>query len=253
MPRIFGRGFDRRFATPSTSLKGGEFNEETMTRERLEPARSASGPVSTRGAYNARTVPAACIAGVATLLLGCVCMADAFVVPGLFGPVAAAVVATERLLCAARASSARAAGAWTAIAIGWIAVASCMLHVPWVGARALPWAVALLVVSGIALRWRARRPASDTATVAMWVAAVGAASQLAILYAPLFRALLGAPAAPLVQIAAAASVELVLIGLVRLLDAACLRSAMQASVGRLLPHAPAVATAEIFDLEAGIA
>src|ERR1700704_2551271 len=85
------------------------------------------------------TLPGACLAGVMTLLLGGVCWADAFIVPGLFGPVAAAVVAADRLLCATRTSSNRAAALWTCIAFGWIAVASWMLHAPSAGASLLQW------------------------------------------------------------------------------------------------------------------
>jgi hypothetical protein len=61
--------------------------------------------VATRAVCGNGALPRACLAGVVTLLLGGACLAYAFIVPGLFGPVAAAVVAAERLLCAACSST----------------------------------------------------------------------------------------------------------------------------------------------------
>ena len=86
--------------------------------------------VATRALCGAGAVSGACLAGVVTLLLGGACLAYAFVVPGLFGAVAAAVVAAERLLCAARSSTTKAAVIWTCVAFGWIVVASSTLYAP---------------------------------------------------------------------------------------------------------------------------
>ena len=93
------------------------------------------------------SVPGACLAGIATLLLGAVCLADAFVAPGLFGPLAAAVIAAERLLCAVRSSSTRVAVAWTGIALCWFAVAACMVHTPLVSPRLLQWLLVSVIAS----------------------------------------------------------------------------------------------------------
>jgi hypothetical protein len=107
--------------------------------------------VAARATGSGGGLPGRRLAGAAILLLGGVCLADAFVIPGLFGPVAAAVVVAERLLCAARSSSAKVAAFWACIAFGWFAVASCMLLAPLVSVR-LQWLVVLLVVSSALCR-----------------------------------------------------------------------------------------------------
>jgi hypothetical protein len=150
-------------------------------------------------------LPGACLAGAVTLLLGGVCLAYAFVVPGLFGPVAAAVVAAERMLCAARSSSPKEAAFWTCIAFGWIAVASCMLHAPLVSVRLLQWLVVLLVVSSAVCRLSTGPVAPEPAPISVWFVVAGVAAELAVL--------LGVTAAPL-------AIELVMIGVVTLLQAA---------------------------------
>jgi hypothetical protein len=205
--------------------------------------------VATRAMCGAGALPGACLAGVVTLLLGGVCLADAFVVPGLFGPVAAAVVAAERLLCAARSSSTRAAAVWTCVAFGWIAVASCMLHTPLVSVRLLQWLVVLLIVSSAVWRLWTRLVAStsESAPVAIWVIAAGVVAQLAMLF--------GATAAPLVRVAAAVAIELVLIGVVRLLQAGRSRRDAPDSVAHAASRLGATAnlTAGMTELETGIA
>ena len=169
--------------------------------------------VATRALFGACAVLGACLAGLVTLVLGGVCLADAFVVPGLFGPVAATVIAAERLLCAARSSSTRASAVWTGIAGGWIAFASSMLHTPLVSAPSLQWMIVLLIGSSTVCRLWARWMVSpsESAPTAIWVVASGVGAQLAMLY--------GATTAPLSRIAAAVAIELVLIGILRLLQA----------------------------------
>jgi hypothetical protein len=159
-------------------------------------------------------LPGACLAGAVTLLLGGVCLADAFVVPSLFGSVAAAVVVAERMLCAARSSSAKEAAFWTCIAFGWIAVASCMLHAPLVSVRLLQWLVVVLVVSSAVCRLSTRPVASTSEPAPMWIwfVVAGVAAELAVLF--------GVTVAPLARIAAAVAIELMMIGVVTLLQAA---------------------------------
>jgi hypothetical protein len=157
-------------------------------------------------------LPGACLAGAVTLLLGGVCLADAFVVPGLFGPVAAAVVAADRMLCAARSSSAKEAAFWTCIAFGWIAVALCMLHAPLVSVRLLQWLVVLLVVSSAvcALSTRPVASTSEPAPMWIWFVVAGVVAELAVLFAM--------TAAPLARIAVAVAIELMMVGVVTLLQ-----------------------------------
>ena len=205
--------------------------------------------VATRALCGAGAIPGACLAGVVTLLLGGACLAYAFVVPGLFGPVAAAVVAAERLLCAARSSSTKAAAVWICVAFGWIVVASCMLHAPLVSVRLLPWLVVLLVVSSAVYRLWTRLAASSSewAPSALWVAAAGVVAQLATLF--------GATAAPLARVAAVVAIELVVIGVVRLLQAGRYRHGAHDPVTPTAPRlvAPANLTAGMIELETGVA
>jgi hypothetical protein len=169
--------------------------------------------VATRSLFGACAVPGACLAGVVTLLLGGVCLAGAFVVPCLFGPVAAAVIAAERLLCAARSYSTRLAAVWTVVAGGWIALASWMLHTPSVSAPSLQWLILLLIGSSTVCRLWARWGASpsESPPVAIWVVAAAVVAQLATVF--------GVTMAPLSRVAAAVAIELVLIGILRLLQA----------------------------------
>jgi hypothetical protein len=205
--------------------------------------------VATRALCGAGALPGACLAGVVTLLLGGVCWAYAFVVPGLFGPVAAAVVAAERLLCAARSSSTRAAAVWTCVAFGWIAVTACMLHAPLVSVRLLQWLVVLLVVSSAVCRLRTKLVASpsESVPVSIWFVAAGVMAQLATLF--------GATPAPLARVAAAVAIELVLIGVVRLLQAARSRRDSPDSVAHTVSPLGATAklTAGMIKLETGTA
>jgi len=190
---------------------------EIVMQERLHVAARATG--------GGRGLLGRCLAGAAMLLLGGVCLADAFVIPGLFGPVAAAVVVAERLLCAARSSSAKVAAFWTCIACGWIAVASCMLLAPLVSGR-LQWLVVLLVVSSALCRLSLRVVASTSERVPMTiVVAAAVVAQLAALF--------GVTAAPLARIAAVVAIELMTIGVARLLRVA--RSPRDEGV----PHPPA--------------
>jgi hypothetical protein len=174
---------------------------------------------------------------VVTLLLGGACLAYAFVVPGLFGAVAAAVVAAERLLCAARSSTTKAAVTWTCVAFGWIVVASSTLHAPLVSVHVLQWLVVLLVVASLAGRLWTRLAASslEWAPSGLWVACVGAVAQVATL--------LGALAAPLARVAAVVSIELIVIGAVRLLQAGRYRHEAGESVTHAVPRLSATANA----------
>jgi len=154
----------------------------------------------------------------ATLLLGAVCLADAFVAPGLFGPLAAAVLAAERLLCAMRSSSTRVAVVWTGIAFGWIAVASFLAHTPLVGIHVLQWQlVSIIALSAMGRLWTGlAAPSFESArrssgSVGVGLVAVVVIAQLATLF--------GGTSAPLARVAAAVALELVLIGVVRLLEA----------------------------------
>jgi hypothetical protein len=182
--------------------------------------------VAARAMCGSGVLPGACLAGAVTLLLGGVCLADAFVVPGLFGPVAAAVVAADRMLCATRSSSAKEAAFWTCIAFGWIAVALCMLHAPLVSVRLLQWLIVLLVVSSAVCTLSTRAVASASEPVPMWIRLVvagGVVAELAVLFA--------VTAAPLARIAAAVAIELMMIGVVTLLEAT------RAPRDDLAPHA----------------
>jgi hypothetical protein len=204
--------------------------------------------VATRALCGAGAVSGACLAGVVTLLLGGACLAYAFVVPGLFGAVAAAVVAAERLLCAARSSTTKAAVMWTCVAFGWIVVASSMLHAPLISVR-LPWLVVLLVVSSVAGRlWtRLAAPSLEWAPSGLWVSCVGAVAQLATLF--------GATAAPLARVAAVVAIELIVIGVVRLLQVGRYRHEAGNSVAHAVPRLSATAnvTPGTIELEAAIA
>jgi hypothetical protein len=168
--------------------------------------------VAARAMCGSGVLPGACLAGAVTLLLGGVCLADAFVVPGLFGPVAAAVVAADRMLCATRSSSVKEAAFWTCIAFGWIAVALCMLHAPLVSVGLLQWLVVLLVVSSAVCRLSTRPVASTSEPAPMWIwfVVAGVVAELAVLFAM--------TAAPLARIAAAVAIELMMIGVVTLLQ-----------------------------------
>ena len=191
--------------------------------------------LATRAACGAGAISGACLAGVVTLLLGGACLAYAFVVPGLFGAVAAAVVAAERLLCAARSSTTKAAVAWTCVAFGWIAVASSMLHAPLVSVRLLQWLVVLLIVSSVAGRLWTRPAASslEWAPSGICVACMGVVAQLATLF--------GATAAPLARVAAVVAIELIVIGVVRLLQAGRYRHDAGDSVTHAVPRPSATA------------
>jgi hypothetical protein len=158
------------------------------------------------------SVPGRCLAALATLSIGVACLAGASIVAGLFGPVAAAVIAAERLLCAARSHSAKAATGWTGIAFGWVAAASCMVHAPWAGVLPLQWLVVTIVVLSALFRVRTVVGASALQRSATYsLIAAGVVSQLATLFV--------GTAGPLSRVAAVAAIELVLIGSVRLLEA----------------------------------
>jgi hypothetical protein len=175
-------------------------------RERVE--------VAARRVFDACSVPGKCLVGTLTLLLGAICLAEALVVPSLFGPVAATVIACERLLCAARSSSTRAAAVWTGVAFGWVVVASSMVHSPLVTVSALRWLLVLLIASSTLCRLRVSLTlsASGSAPAGIWLLAAGISIQLATLF--------GATVAPPSRVAAAAALELVLIGSLSLLRAA---------------------------------
>jgi hypothetical protein len=183
-----------------------------------------------------------------TLLLGGACLAYAFVVPGLFGAVAAAVVAAERLLCASRSATIKAAITWTCVAFGWIAVASSMLHAPLVSVRLLQWLVVLLIVSSVVGRLWTRLAASslEWAPSGICVACVGVVAQLATLF--------GATAAPLARVAAVVAIELIAIGVVRLLQAGRHRHEAGDSVTHAVPRPSATAngTPGTIELETAI-
>jgi hypothetical protein len=172
---------------------------------------------------------------VVTLLLGGACLTYAFVVPGLFGAVGAAVVAAERLVCAARSSTTKAAVTWTCVAFGWIVVASSTLHAPLVSMRLLQWLVILLVVSSVAGRVWTRLAASrlEWAPSGLWVASIAAVAQLATLF--------GATAAPLARVAAVVAIELIVIGVVRLLQVGRYRDEAGGSVTHAIPRLSATA------------
>jgi hypothetical protein len=170
---------------------------------------------SPRAVFETCAVPGACLAGIVTVLLGGVCLADAFVVPCLFGPMAAVVIASDRLLCAARSSATGAAAVWTGVAFGWIAVASCMLHTPLISVSSLQWLVVIVIGSSAVCRLWARLVVSASELTpgkiaAVCVTAVGVAAELATLF--------GAAGAPLARVAAAIAIELVLIGTLRLVQ-----------------------------------
>jgi len=194
---------------------------------------------STRAVFETCAVPGACLAGMVTVLLGSVCLAYAFVVPCLFGPVVAVVIASERLLCATRSSATGAVAVWTGIALGWIAVALCMLHTPLVDARSLQWLVAIVIGSSAVCRLWARvvvLPSESTpaAIVSIWVAVVGVMAEFAMLF--------GAAAVPLARVAAATAIELVLIGILRLSQAALSRRDTRSSVPRAASPTSATAS-----------
>lgn len=175
----------------------------------------------------------ACLVGAVTLLLGGVCLADAFVVPSLFGSVAAAVVVAARVLCAARSASAKEAVFWTCIAFSWIAVASSMLHAPLVGVRLLQWVVVSLVVSSAVWRLSTKPVASSSEPAPMWswFLVAGVVAEIAVLF--------GLTAPPLARIAATVAIELMMIGVVTLLQAA------RAPRDDFLPHARLSGTANL--------
>lgn len=197
-----------------------------------------------RGLCGAGVMPGACVAGIVTLSLGVICAVDAFVVPGLFGPVAAAVVAAERLLCAARSASGRSATVWTGIAFAWLGVTCAMLHTPMVSGQLLQWLVVLPIAASAACRLGSL---SGSRTAVVCVIAAGVTAQLAMLF--------GADAAPLARVAAAAAFELVLIGVVRLLQSARPTSVAQqlgAGPGQVFGATPNRA-AGINELDPGLA
>ena len=192
----------------------------------------------------AGVAPGACLAAIATLLLGLICAVDALLVPGLFGPVAAAVVAAERLLCAARSSSKRAAMIWTGIAFAWIAVAWAMLHTPTVSGPLLQWLVVVPIAASTACRLGSM---SRSRTAVVWVIALGVMAQLAMLF--------GAASPPLFRVAAVVAFELVLIGVIGLLQAARPQTSAQkvgVDAGRIF-SAPTNHTARRGKLESGLA
>ena len=168
--------------------------------------------VVTHAVCGAGSVPGRCLAGFATLLIGVACLAGASIVAGLFGPVAASVIAAERLLCAARSHSAKAAAGWTGIAFGWVAAASCMVHAPWGGVLPLQWLVVTIVVLSALFRvWTVLAASTSQRSASYSLIAAGVVSQLATLFV--------GTAAPLSRVAAVAAIELVLIGTIRLLQA----------------------------------
>src|SRR5450759_723452 len=205
--------------------------------------------VATRALCGAGAVSGACLAGVVTLLLGGACLVYAFVVPGLFGAICAAVVAAERLLCAAQSSTTKAAVIWTCVAFGWIVVASSTLHAPLVSVSLLQWLVVLLIVSSVAGRLWARlaAPSLEWAPSGLWVSCVGSVAQLATLF--------GATAAPLARVAAVVAIELIVIGVVRLLQVGRYRHEAGNSVAHAVPRLSATANVApgTIELETAIA
>ena len=189
------------------------------------------------------SVPGACLAGIATLLLGAVCLADAFVAPGLFGPLAAAVIAAERLLCAVRSSSTRVAVAWTGIALCWFAVAACMVHTPLVSPRLLQWLLVSVIASSAMCRlWTATSASSSrSAAGSIGLTAVGVLAQLAALF--------GGAVPSLARVAAAVAIELVLIGVLGLLGARRVRRGVRASATAAHPHASANSRGRAMELD----
>ena len=195
-------------------------------------------------ACGAGVAPGACLAAIATLLLGVICVVDAVLLPSLFGPVAAAVVAAERLLCAARSSSREAAMIWTGIAFAWIAVAWAMLHTPMVSGPVLQWLVVVPIAASTACRLGSM---SRSRTAVVWLIAAGVMAQLAMLF--------GAASPPLFRVAAVVAFELVLIGVVSLLQAARPQTSVQKAgleAARVF-GAPTDHTAQISKLESGLA
>jgi hypothetical protein len=171
----------------------------------------------------------ACLAGSLSLLLAGVCFADGMEVPSLFGSVAAAVIACERFLCAARSCPIKGM-AWTAIAFGWIALGVLLLHAPSIKADVLPWLVVLLIASSAACRIvRGSSAQAGVGTCAMWIIAAGVSLQLAMIQS---AALFGVAPTMVARVAAVAAIELALIGVLSLFQAgaAAMRTHLQDAV-----------------------
>jgi hypothetical protein len=192
------------------------------------------GGVTTRGVLGACGITARWFVGALTLVLGVACLTNAFVVPSLFGPVTAAVIACERLLCAARSTSARAGGVWSVVALGWVLVAACMLHAPVVSLASLRWLVVLLIAASALCRlWvHVASPRSVSASAGMWLLAIVIPVQLTMLFDGL--------SAPISRVAAAVAIELALIGVLSPLQAA--------TSGRTTSHPPPRPLREAGDL-----
>ena len=145
------------------------------------------------------------LVGALTVALGAFGAFASFAAPLLFGPMAAAVIATERLLRATRARDAGLIASWLAIALGWIALAACMLHSPLLSYVRLEAGLTMLVLaSGACWAW-SRSGEGTNRHVDILPVAVGSALALVILY--------GGGDVTIARISAAASVALALIGI----------------------------------------
>jgi hypothetical protein len=164
--------------------------------------------------FGACAAPCKCIVGTMLLLLSLACLADARVVPRLFGAVAAIVIGCERSLCAARSLRRGAVAAWIGVACAWLALASCMLHSFAISAASLRGILIVIIAASALCRFwiDADRPSSGREGASRWLVAAGVSIQVAILFAAALPALAG--------IASAIAVELALIGSLGLVPAA---------------------------------
>ena len=157
-----------------------------------------------QGDYPQVANPAGWLVGALTVALGAFGAFAAFAVPLLFGPMAAAVIATERLLRAARTRDGWLIASWLAIALGWIALATSMLHAPLLSyVRLEAGLIVLVLASGACWAW-SRAGEGTNRYVDILPVAVGSAVALGLLY--------GGGDMTMARIAAAVSVALALVG-----------------------------------------
>lgn len=144
------------------------------------------------------------LVGAVTVALGAFGAFAAFAAPLLFGPLVAVVIAAERLLRATRAADGRLIACWLALALGWIALAACMLHSPLQNYVRLEAGATVLVLAGAASWAWSRAIETGTRRIDIVPIAAGTALTLGILY--------GGGEITLSRIAASASVALAVIG-----------------------------------------
>jgi len=178
-----------------------KFTKKTNVENPLNPSSKPQGRYSDVACVHS---PASSLVGALTVALGAFGAFAAFAAPPLFGPMAAIVIATERLLRATHARDPTLTASSLALAVGWIALATRLLHAPLLSYAGLEAGLTVLVLgSGGCWVW-SRMGEATNRYVDILAMVAGSAVALGILY--------GGGDMTIGRISAAASVALALVG-----------------------------------------